>query len=273
MTKYGADVSDPFELAAALFVGENPDKLVYTVSREDKNVKAIIERTKETQNWLFDNGSFIEAYGQAAYFFAPLGGNVNLGMYQWMKSAGLYENVEIEEYLVRAQTAADKQRYFEIGRRLDAELAATPLYEERSNAIRRAEADRAALKLSNPYLEEALSGADGFGVTDEEDIIKNLSTIVEDSSAPLSGETRQKLQTALAVFNRGYTYITGNATAAFAEGSAWKRIMRDNVLADLEDISEGDPVLSQLLRSVFRPVLKFYSRDAVSASALQGPLG
>ena len=274
MEKYGSDVSDPFELAAALFVGENPNKLVYTVSREDKNVKAIIERTKETQGWLLGNKGFIDAYGQASYFFAPLGGEVNLGMYQWMKSAGLYENVEVEEYLTRAQTAADKQRYFDIGRRLDAELATTPIYEQRANFIRRAEADREALKISNPYLEEQLGGAGGFGIADEEDILKNLSVIAEDSTAPISAETRNKLQTALTIFNRGYNYVSSTtATAALVEGSAAKRIMRDNVLKDLEDISEGDRVLSQLVRSVFKPILKFYSRDSVSASALIGPIG
>ena len=273
ISTYGSEISDPYEYAAAIFIGENPDKLVYTVSREDKNVKALLSRTKETQNWLLTNKGFTDSYGEAAYYFSPLGGKINLAMYQWMKAAGLYEDVETEEFLTRAQTAADKYRYFKIGERLEMELLQTPVYETRSNLIKVATYERDQLKMSNPYLEQALSGKDGFGVTKELEIVTNIQSIIEDDETPLSPQQREKIKVALTIFNRAYKYITNPSLQSMTEYTLLKRQMKVRALNDLKNISRSDRSVSQLVNSLFEPILDFHARDAIGASSFTGPLG
>jgi hypothetical protein len=271
LQKYGADVSDPFELANALFVGENPDKLVYTVSREDSNIKALLRRTDEVQSWLFQNKGFTDAYGQAAYFFAPQHGDINLSMYNWMKAAELYENADMEEFLTRVQVARDKALYFQIGDKLDEDLKNVSDYYRRRELIDLATQQREGLKMQNPYLADELAG-DDVGIGGEKEMLTNVERIVSDYSAPISAGERDKLRTALTIFNRGYSYITNPMLQNLPDYSVAKGQMRDTTLENLYDIAASDPVLRQLIQNIFAPILRFHARNTPSASPLVGGL-
>lgn len=268
---YGDEVSDPYELAAAIFIGKNPGKLIYTVSKNGTGTLAYLERTKQVKDWLTGNKNFIDAYGEAAYFFAPQDGELDLSMYQYMEAAGLYEDVEVEEYLTRVQTAEAKRDYFAVGKQLEEKLKTTVDYGTRKYYMDSADAMKDAIKRSNPLLDEALSPDGGFGVESEKAVAEKLMSIVTDTEAPLSPGERDKLKLLLTVFNRGYNYVSNPAVGAMNESSARKRQMKERTIQDLMALARGDSRLMQLVNNVFKPILNFHSRDSLSASMLNGP--
>lgn len=270
-TRYGAEVSDPYELAAALFIGQHPSKLIYTVSKNGTGTLAYLQRTKQTKDWLLGNKEFIDAYGEAAYFFAPQHGDVDLSMYQYMEAAGLYEDVDVEEYLTRVQTAADKREYYAIGKRLEQKLAGIVDYDSRKLQIDLAEQQKQMLKMKNPLLESALTPDGGFGVEDEKVVAQNLMSIVDDPTAPLDPGLRQRLKAVLTVFNRGYNYVSNPNMSYVNEGSVYKRQMRDRTVQDLLALTKADPILRQIFNNVLEPILGFHSRDSITASSVTGP--
>jgi hypothetical protein len=271
--RYGDDISDPYELATALFIGEHPGKLIYTVSKNGKGTTAYLQRTKQVKDWLTGNKDFIDAYGEAAYFFAPQDGELDLSMYQYMEAAGLYEDVEVEEYLTRVQVAEDKAKYFKIGKNIKEKLGMELDYTKRKLLIGQGELKKEELKRSNPLLEKSLMPDGGFGVENEKSIASNLKSIVESPNSPLSNGQRKKLNAALTIFERAYSYVSDPNVSSLYEASARKRQMRDRAINDLLGVSRGDAVLMQLLRKVFEPILEFHARDSISATAQLGPEG
>jgi hypothetical protein len=263
--KYGADVSDPFELAAAIFVGENPNKLVYTVSREDKKVKPLLRKTDAVRRWILGNKGFIDKYGEAAYFFAPQMGDLNIAMYNWMEAAGLAESIDIKDYLQDVQVAVDKQKYFAISDWEDGQLANQAYTDQRREIISQATQMREALKMSNPLLRAEIEGA-GFDTIYEEEMLNLVKEVVSDKSSPLKADQRKRVMLVLDIFNRGYQYVRDENLKNISSYAELKRGMKYRVLDELEKITAGDPLTSQMLRLIFKPLLNYYARDAASAA-------
>lgn len=269
---YGDDISDPYEVAAAIFVGNNPNKLAYTVSREAAGIKKILKSTEATQDWLLRNNDFVKAYGDAAYFFAPRDGDHNLGVYNWMKAGGLIENIGDEDFLSRVQVVRDKQTYFDIGDQLEADLSKTVNYQERRNLIANAEAMRKALKSNNPLLELELASGD-FTVNTEESMLDGIRAALNDKSAPISKDQRKRLRYAMTIFDRANTYNSNPALTSVGGYTQLKLGMRDRAMAELEKLTATDPFIRQIYSSVFKPILKYYARDTHSAGPVNAEFG
>jgi hypothetical protein len=263
--KYGADVSDPFELAAAIFVGENPKKLVYTVSREDKKVKPLLRKTDAVRKWILGNKGFIDRYGEAAYFFAPQIGDLNIAMYNWMEAAGLAESIDVREYLQDVQVAVDKQKYFAISDWEDEQLANMGYADQRRAIINQATQMREALKMSNPLLRAEIEGS-GFDTIYEEEMLNLVKEVVKDKRAPLTPEQRKRVNLVLNIFNRGYEYVRNENLKNISSYAELKRGMKYRIFDELEEITAGDPLTSQMFRLIFKPLLNYYARDAASAA-------
>jgi hypothetical protein len=263
--KYGDDISDPYEVAAAMFIGNNPGKLAYTVSRESSESQKFINSTNETRDWIMENRQFINRYGDAAYLFSPNSGEFSLGAYNWMKAAGLIENIGDEDYLTKMQTVKDKQTYFDIGQNLDKQLATTAHYQDRKLLIDRAEMMRNALKMSNPYLAAELESG-GFSVTPEQDMLSGINEIMSDKDSPISSDQRKRLKFGLMIFNRAYDYIQDPSLQQITGYSQLKLGMRDRAMAELENLVQGDQFMRQVYNYVFKPLLKYHARDTDSAT-------
>ncbi len=100
MKTYNGDVQDPYEMALATFVGKNPNKLVYTVARDEKQTNTVIQKTKELKTWAIKNKNMIKTYGEAAFILAPYVGEFDAATYAWLEAA--QKAVEI----VKVQIAA-----------------------------------------------------------------------------------------------------------------------------------------------------------------------
>lgn len=262
---YGSDISDPFELANSIFAGNNPRKLIYTVSRTDKTVSKMISNTDATKNWIISNRDFIDTYGDAAYFFAPSIGEYNINVYNWMQAADLIGTVGSEEFLTRVQTSIDKQLYFDVGKNLDRKLATLANVTDRELAIAQAQSIKTAIKNSNPMLAAALDPDGGFSVNDEKEMYAGLKSILSNKSAPISNDQRNRLNQAVKIFENAYSYITMNGIENYTGVSSIKDTMRERALNDLAKIGATDPFIRQIISSVFKPILKFYARDVPSA--------
>jgi hypothetical protein len=115
--KYGGDVQNPYDMAVASFVGQNPGRLVYTVSRDEKQTNVLIAKTKEMKNWYLDNKSLVDKYGEAAFIFAPKTGDFDASSYAWLEAADFIKNKDLDKYYLDVMTAQDKRTYYDIARR------------------------------------------------------------------------------------------------------------------------------------------------------------
>ena len=123
--KSDPDVANPFELAVAMFVGKNPGKAVYTIPKTTKEYRVLIAKTNEVKDWAETNSRFIKNYSQSgiAYVFAPMAGEYNPDMYNWLESQGLIGRADFQDYLQRVQIAVDKEKYFAIDEALNKKLS------------------------------------------------------------------------------------------------------------------------------------------------------
>lgn len=255
------DVFDPYELALATFIGNNPGKIVYTVSRNDRNTKVIIQKTDEVQNWIIGNEKFISQYKDAAFIFAPQVGDFNSSVYAWLEANDFVSQPKLEDYLKRVQVAQAKQAYFAIEDREKAALEKEAGYIERKKIIDDATRQRALLKSANPLLQQALTVEGGFDVAEEENIFSNMERALLDKNAPINQKTREKMALAtkmvrqFIIFSTDLEYRNG---INFTETKREKKLAVENFLNDLVML---DPTIREANRAVFQPILDFYSRD------------
>lgn len=262
--RYGGDVQNPYDLAVATFVGKNPNKIIYTVSRQDKNAKVLINKTKAVKDWFIANQSMYDTYGETAFIFAPHAGEFDASSYAWMEAAGFIENKELEKYYMDVMIAQDKQAYFNIARDEKEALANTPFTADRKNIIDRATALRQRMKLANPFLEAAITGS-GNEVATEQNMLGNLEAMVGNTDIPMPAGTRSKL---LVLTNqvRGLINLSNDPEMRnlvnFAE---IKRQRKAEIEALIKDFIEGDLIVKEANRAIFQSILDYYSRETYSA--------
>lgn len=258
------EVTDPYEQALATFTGKNPGKLIYTVSREDKQTRVIVKNTDGLKNWAIKNGSFITKYGEAGYIFAPQAGNFNAGTFNWIQAAGLMQNKSVEKYFNDVQVATDKQSYYDIGRNEQDALNAEPDPYKRAQIIADATAARDSLKRSNPLLEKALIGT-GNNIGTEKQMLTTLQQIISDPSSPVDAATRKRMALAVQMVNDYVAFATDPEMKNVQNFSDLKRQRKAQIEANLADLMLGDPYLTEANRAIFKSILGFYSRDSYVA--------
>lgn len=270
LKKYGDDVQDPFALALGIYVGKNPDKLIYTVSREDKAVQPLLKKTETVKKWIINNQKFIETYGEAAYFFAPLdAADISPSVYNWLQAAGLTDNVKVEDYIETLSTAKLRREYFAISEKLELDLEETQDYYQRKVLIDTATEKRKAMKMAFPLLADQLGDDGDFTIGWESKMHRQLNEMLDSGNIPISEGRKKMLQQVMDIFNKAWADL--NAPIQYDPTfSRTKKGIRDRTTKELNKIAEGNLYFQQLNRLIFFPMLKFKSRDVVTASAYQG---
>ena len=262
--KYKGDIQDPYELAVATYVGKNPGKLIYTVSRDDKQTKVIINKTKDLKNWAIENGDNIKAYGEAAFIFAPNTGDFDVSTYAWLEGAGLLQNKDLETYYRDVLVSKDKQAYYDIAKEEKAFLASSGDTLARKAIIKSATLRRNALKASNPLLEPALT-AGGNEVGSELNMLNSIEQILIDNKIPLDAGTKQRMAMVTSRIRKFVSLANDPSAREMTNFSEIKRDMKEDIKALINDLQVGDPILKEANRAVFRAVLDYYSRDTYTA--------
>ena len=259
------DVQDPYELALVTFIGNNPGKLIYTVSPTSKQTKIIIKNTDGLKNWAINNKALVDTYGEAAYIFAPQTGTFNPATYNWIKAAGLIENKTLEAYYQDLLVAQDKQTYYDIARRQKEILSNESDPETRANIIAEATSARQALKDANPLLVPELIG-EGNDIGREGVMLKQVEQIVNDPNANINSATRQRMQIAIKLIN-DYVIFAKDPELKNADNAVeLKAARKAQIEAALKELIMGDLYVAEANRAIFKSVLGFYSRDSYYAS-------
>jgi hypothetical protein len=258
------DVADPYEEALATYIGTNPGKLIYTVSREDKQTRVLIKNTDKLKNWGIKNAKFVEQYGEAAYIFAPQIGEFNAATYNWIQSAGLVKSKSVEKYLRDVQVAEDKQKYYDVGRQEKEILNNMSDPELRANVIKAATQQRAALKANNPLLNSALIG-EGNTIGNEVVLMNSLEQMVANPNADINLATRRRMSLAIKMMREFIAFATDPELKNVSNRTQLKAERKKQIEADLGELMLGDLYMSEANRAIFRSILNFYSRDSYYA--------
>lgn len=258
--KYGADVQNPYDMAVAAFVGENPGKLVYTVARDEKQTSVVISKTKEMKNWYIDNKDLIDKYGEAAFIFSPKVGEFDASSYAWLEAADFIKNKDLDKYYTDVMTSQDKRAYFQIAEREREELANTADPFLRKAIITRSTVQRQAMKAANPLLDAVITGG-GFEIATETLMFQNIEQIVTDTSFKMPEATRAKLQV-IATQMRDFIYLSNNPYVREGRNFAdVKRQRKAEIEALIAQMLEGDLIVKEANRAVFQTLLDYYSRE------------
>ena len=258
------DIADPYEAALATYIGNNPGKLIYTVSREDKQTSVLIKNTDKLKNWGIRNAKLIEQYGEAAYIFAPQIGDFNAATYNWIKAAGLVSSKSIEKYLKDVQTAEDKQKYYDIARQQKEILSQLSDPELRANVIKAATEQRNALKANNPLLNSALIGS-GNTIGNESVLLNSVEQMIADPKADIRAATRQKMALAIKMMREFIAFATDPQLKNVTNATQLKAERKAQIEADLNELMTGDLYVTEANRAIFKSILSFYSRDSYFA--------
>jgi hypothetical protein len=262
--KYKGDIQDPYELAVATYIGKNPGKLIYTVSRDDKKTNVIINKTKELKNWAIDNSDNVKAYGEAAFIFAPNTGDFDVSTYAWLEGAGLIGNKDLETYYRDVLVSKDKQAYYDIAKEEKAFLASSGDTLARKAMIKSSTLRRNALKASNPLLEAALT-AGGNEVGSELTMLSSVEQIIIDGRISLDAGTKQRLAMVSSRVRQFVSLANDPSKRELSNFSDIKRNMKEDIKALIDDLQVADPILKEANRAVFRAILDYYSRDTYTA--------
>jgi hypothetical protein len=262
--KYGDDVQDPYEMAMSMFTGKNPGKLVYTVSRDEKQTKVLISKTNNMRNWSLNNSNFIGTYGEAGYIFGPHTGDFNAGVYNWMQSAGLLKDKSLEAYYDDVMVAEDKQKYYDVASWESDAMSKETLISNRKLIIQQAADARQGLLNHNPLLLGAITGG-GNEIATEERMLTSLRQIVAAPDSPIDDATRIKMKTAVTAMDDFLRFVNDPEVGNLANRSTLKRKYRQKVEQILSELSTGDPAVREASRAVFNSILKYYSRDSYKA--------
>jgi len=263
--KSDPDVANPFELAVAMFIGQNPGKAVYTIPKTNKAFKAVIAKTDELKDWAINNKRFIDDYNESGigFIFAPKVGEYNPDIYGWMESQGLIERADFADYLNKVQIARDKEKYYAINDVLAEKLANTTDYGQRQSLIALADAEQQSLLLSNPELEDSLD--DNISGRDLKTMFRDIRGAIDDKASPISDGTRAAMRLAINEVQGFVDYSTNPAYKQLYTFTDDRRRMKEEVMTILGELA-FDPAVKEATRLIFVPMLNKYSRDVVGAS-------
>jgi len=260
-SKNNGDIQDPYEMALATFTGDHPGKLIYTVSRDDKQTSVIIKNTNGLKTWAINNKNLIDTYGEAAYIFAPQVGAFNSATYNYVQAAGLVKNKTLENYYNDLLVAQDKQTYYDIARIEKEQLSNTSDLMARANIINSATAARDSLKAGNPLLNSALIGQ-GNNIGNEAVMLNSVEQIINDPKTAVEPATRQRMAIAIKMVRDYIAFCTDPALTNASNAADVKAERRQQIEAQLKDLMLGDLYVTEANRAIFKSILSFYSRDS-----------
>jgi hypothetical protein len=252
-------IDDPFEEALAIYIGKNPGKLVYTVSRAEKDRDIAFRKTDEVKDWYIKNKKLIDKYGEVAFLSAPSIGDFSASAYAWFEAADMIKNKDLQTYLNDIRTAEDKQLYFDLEERAGEALNKTFDPTARKQITESLKNYRDILKIQNPLLRAQLESGE-YGTAKEEAMLNSLQFLIADPDVKMDAKTRDKLTKAVEILSATSAKLQ---YAGYEEtfGIKFKREVRDLAITDLETLGRLDSSVAQANKAIFIPILKNYSRD------------
>ena len=280
--KYGYNFEDPIGLATSMFVGDNPDKLVFTISRNSKSAQLVIARTAEAKAWIIKNPELLKVYGDIAFAFAPHTGRYSPSAARYIESTGLLgdkdspfaaNNEGLKKYITTIAAAVIRNEYYNVDREV-ARTFADPDNPDRNRPGYRQEIlDNAKIKKKN-LLNSSIPLQHSLGTS--EFAQRELLKIRFEHFDQMINDTRFKgVIDAGAVFTLTSLIMppTKRVIATFEDTNVRKQFggqteLDNNLITwhkRMKEMVSGNPILSEVYRSILAPYIDDLYRIPTSA--------
>jgi hypothetical protein len=265
------DVSEPYELALATWMGDNPGKTVYLVSTAQEGVKPLIKYSKEMQNWAITNMSDIETYGAGALMFAPFTGEFNPSVYQWAEASGVVNKIPasqtadkyIADYYEGIMLKEFANRYYAINDKEEADLIGVSFADQdlRRSSMDLYDRERKLLKMAIPGLDNYIRGGDN---TDAFDFVQSAYNYANSPNADIKPDLKIKINKSYTIYNDFINYANQISMLDMGNGPELKRAAKIEAVAEIELIINSDPtkVIYQYYEYGLKKIMNSKSRDA-----------
>ena len=257
------DANDHYEMALATWMGENPGKIAYIVSKKSKEIQPIVNYSKEMQDWTISNQSAVDEYGAGALLFAPRNGEFSPGVWEWATAAGIAKNTDIDRYYDKVWMQEHVNAYYDLADQEAAELKATPLHytAERRAVTNKYEEKRNLIKLSVPGLEYHIQNTDNLEAYTFVNDAYNYATSPE-ADAP--EEIKQGIVAAYDLYLNFMATANDIDAAGAANGTEMKRFAKQQAIDAIQELirSDSTKTIEQYYNYGLRKLINARTRDA-----------
>lgn len=234
------DASDPYEMALATWMGDNPGKIAYLVSKKSKEIQPILKFSTDMQNWTIKNQEDVDQYGAGALLFAPGNGDFSPGVWQWATAAGIAQNVDIDAYFNRVIMQEHVNAYYDLNDKEAAELKPLPFsfVAERRAVVEKYQQQRALIKMQVPGLEQHM--ASGLDNTAAYEFANNAYNYAMSPNADIPQDLKLKIAQAYDIYSRFMKQAAYIDSLEAANGSDLKRDEKAAAEAAIKELIRSD---------------------------------
>lgn len=267
----GFYLHDPVALATAMYIGDNPDRLVYTVSKSSRAAKVAINYTKETKNWAIGNKKLLERYPTVGWVFAPHVGEYDPNVMYFLEASDLigpkenpfdFQGKGLKDYIINVTAAKDRYKYYQIDKDVN-KLFTDPNNPDRNRAdyrrsiLANADAQKKVLLSGNWALREALVQKAFEQRQSQITKFSNLESMVRDKEFidKLPKEQVKTLQLMTSLSRRLLNIFEDTNVRSQFNGTETLEKEKIQGMANLENLAKGNRALTDAYESIIRPLL------------------
>jgi len=258
-------IEDPFEVALSTYIGKNPGKLAYIVSRDTRETRAVIQKTTEVKDWMMRNKVFVDKYKDAALIFAPQIGNFDASTYAFLEAADLINMPKVENYLNSVRIAEDKYKYYAVSDLVKKQLETEARIPERQQIIKQGEQLRKAIRKANPLLDAALDQPSDSQYASEKQVLKALTDAVYEPSTPVPAKGSAVMRIAVDSVNSYLSFVSDENNKKLVNFGELKQKKKEELEGVISELSVGSLNVKEANRAVFKSLINQYSPDTVAA--------
>ena len=273
--EYGYNLQDPIGTAVSIFASENPDKLVFTVSKNSKEARKVINYTQETKKWAINNVKLLKEYPSVGWVFAPHIGEYDPSVINFLQATDLIsektnvfddDNAVLRRYLTELAAVKDRQLYYDVDREVQ-RLLNDPENPERNNFMYRKDLmekgknTKAMIMAGNAALTEVLKNSDWENRQSLLGRFRNLNNMANDPEVVTLMEKEKNdlvvsnLQKMTALTNRMLVVLEDTKIRGqFGSEETLEKVYRDGI-NNLENIMGANLTLGHAYTHIIRPLL------------------
>ena len=249
-----------YEMALALWTGQNKGKLAYIPSRNEQSV--VTSYSQPMQDWILQNQKAVDTYGAAAVMFAPKVGDFSPGVYNWAKAADLISLKPLEDYLDEVTLQDSINVYFDIDDEETAMLEGITDPAQRKAILDLNTAKKRNMKIQVPTLEARVAN-----LADNEEKTKFLSNVFQVANDPdvdVDPEVRDAVNTSYDVYKKFLSDVNSDSIVGASNSTQVKRALKDQALEELNLLAKEDEsgIVKELIRNSFKGLMNAKVRDA-----------
>lgn len=270
--KYGYGLEDPIGAAVSMFVGSNPDKLVYTISPNSKQGQIAINYTQETKKWVMNNGELLNTYPDVAFVFAPHTGKYDPSVIKFLEASDLIKEKDspfdmhgagFKKYLMTLAAVKARNDYYNIDREVERKLN-DPNNTERNRATYRQEllsrADAAKkYMLSENYALKTVLGTSAFDtralLTSRFNHLDQMVNNPKFIGVIAEGPRKKLIEQMLPLAKRMALVLEDVNIRSQFDGQTVVDDTLRNGKANLEKYASANPILAEAYDSIIKPYL------------------